>query len=367
MKTVKVKLGRESYPIYIGSRLLQELPSLLKREGLSASCRVISDETVASLYGNDLCGLLQRHGLETRLYTVPPGEQSKSIDTLQALYNQMLGDGVDRRNVVIALGGGVVGDLAGFVAATLLRGLRLVQVPTTLLAQTDSSVGGKVGINHPRGKNLIGAFYQPKMVVIDSETLKTLPPRQIRAGAAEVIKYGFIRSRSFFERVADRLDELFALGDEKLLETVLETACSIKAEITSRDERESGLRAILNFGHTFGHALETATGYSVLLHGEAVVYGMTAALRLSQRFGRLKEDVEALTDLLRRFEPPPLPSELTAERIVDAMAGDKKRLSSVQQWVLLKAVGRAFISREVPQNAVLEEAERLLATSKRSS
>jgi 3-dehydroquinate synthase len=363
MTTLNVDLGEKSYPIYIQNGLLAELPVLLKRLGLTDSCCIITDDNVNRLYGEQVCDSLRRADFHTTIYAVPAGESSKSLAQADLLYTKLLQDRADRNSIIIALGGGVVGDLAGFVAATFMRGVRFVQVPTTLLAQVDSSVGGKVGINHSLGKNLIGAFHQPRLVAIDPQTLRTLPTREIRAGSAEVIKYGFIRDRQFYELVAERLADLFSLSDTALLETVLYKSCAIKADVVSKDEREAGLRAILNFGHTVGHAIEAETGYSHFLHGEAVVHGMKAALYLSSLAGNFpKKDIEEMIKLLDAFQPPPLPEKLTVDGLLHAMQKDKKRSSKGQLWVLLKSVGEAYLTREVPDEHVHEAVDYLLAS-----
>lgn len=353
MTTLQVDLGEKSYPIYIKSGLLAELPALLKRNGLTDSCCIITDDTVNRLYGEQVRESLQRADFRTTVYSVPPGESSKSSAQADYLYTRLLQDRADRNSIIIALGGGVVGDLAGFIAATFMRGVRFVQVPTTLLSQVDSSVGGKVGINHPLGKNIIGAFHQPQLVVVDPQTLHSLPLREIRAGSAEVIKYGFIRDRQFYELVAERLADLFTLRDSSLVETVIFKSCAIKAEVVSKDEREAGVRAILNFGHTIGHAIEAETGYRHFLHGEAVIHGMKAALYLSHLEGHFSEKaLKGMIQLFDIFQPPPLPETLTADGLLSSMQKDKKRSSKGQQWVLLKNIGEAFLTRDVPDEHV---------------
>ncbi|MDZ7370474.1 MAG: 3-dehydroquinate synthase [candidate division KSB1 bacterium] len=355
MKTIQVDLGERSYMIYIGGRLQKDLAPLLRERGMAKDCFLVTDQRVEKLYGAVTVEELCAAGFQARLLSVPVGEESKSLRTAENLYTELLQAGADRRAWIAALGGGVVGDLAGFVAATYLRGVPFVQIPTTLLAQVDSSVGGKVGVNHPLGKNLIGAFYQPQFVFIDPQTLHTLPERELRAGAAEVIKYGLIRDRRFFVQIAERLDTLFALADEPLLEEIIATSCSIKAQVVSQDERESGLRAILNFGHTVGHALEAATGFAYFLHGEAVVHGMKAALRLSQEIAGLPQtEREAAEGALNRFQPPSIPGEVTLEALIAAMGKDKKRSEGRQAWVLLRRIGEALVTKEVPNSAVLD-------------
>jgi len=287
------------------------------------------------------------------LCSVPAGESSKSAASCEVLYSFLLEHGADRHSVVIALGGGVVGDLAGFVAATFMRGIRFVQVPTTLLSQVDSSVGGKVGINHRLGKNMIGAFHQPQLVLIDPNFLSTLPIREVRAGCAEIIKYGFIRDADFFNLVSDRLEELFHLKDQRLLETVLSTSCRIKAEIVKKDEREAGIRAVLNFGHTVGHALEAVTDYRYFLHGEAVVWGMQAAVFLSYLAGFIsRRQTDGYSSILSEFQCPAIPMSCTRAGLKTAMMKDKKRSSKGQLWILLNNLGQAELVRDVAERDV---------------
>lgn len=358
----RVDLGAKSYAVHVENGLLSRAGELMSSHRLTERLFIITDEAVRPLYGDALVETLRADGFEVRLYAVPVGEPSKCLAQANALYTHLLQDRADRNAVIIALGGGVVGDLAGFVAATFMRGVRFVQIPTTLLAQVDSSVGGKVGINHPLGKNLIGAFHQPQLVIVDPQTLKTLPPREIRAGAAEVIKYGLIRDRNFYELIAERLDDVFSLRDIALLERVINTGCAIKADVVSQDEREVGLRAILNFGHTVGHAIEAVTGYQTFLHGEAVVHGMKAALYLSHAAGHFStKELEQMVLLLNRFEPPPLPAEVTVEALLTAMQKDKKRSAQGQLWVLLKSIGEAYLTRAAAAPDVVKAVSTLLA------
>lgn len=353
MTTVNVDLGERSYPIYVQAGSLSMLPDYLKKHNLTERLFIITDENVRRIYGDDVRASLQAAGFQAELFSVPAGENSKSLEQANYLYTKMLENHADRQSVIIALGGGVVGDLAGFIAATFMRGIQFVQVPTTILAQVDSSVGGKVGINHPLGKNLIGAFYQPKFVLIDPSTLQTLPEREIRAGSAEIIKYGYIYDREFYDLVADNLDILFSLKDDQLLEHALCRSCEIKAEVVSQDETESGVRAILNFGHTVGHAIEAVTSYSSFLHGEGVVHGIKAALYISFRAGSFsKEQVDGFVETLNQFKAPQLPGELSYEGLLSAMQKDKKRSSQGQQWVLLKDVGTYWLTRDVKEEWV---------------
>lgn len=367
MKTVNVDLGERSYPIYVQSGLLNHLHSSLKSHDVDQRIFIITDENVHKLYGDKVLNQLNRAGFEVQLLTVPAGEKSKSLQQANELYTQMLRARADRNSFVVALGGGVVGDLAGFVASTFMRGIPFIQVPTTILAQVDSSVGGKVGVNHELGKNLIGAFYQPQFVLIDPDTIQTLPARQIRAGCAEILKYGFIQDRKFYDRCANGLDALFDLSEPELLEYALYTSCEIKADVVSQDEKEAGLRATLNFGHTVGHAVEAVTGYDEFLHGEAIVHGMIAALALSREKGWLDDKaVEGAVAVLERFQPPALPADLNFDSLMTAMQKDKKRSSAGQLWVLLQDIGSSVLTRDVEEQHVKRAIEFMLSRGARS-
>lgn len=355
MRSIHLALERQPSEIYIEQEGLQKLPALLRKHRISGELAVISDDRVAKLYGATLLDLLAAAGIKAPLFQVPEGEGSKSLYQCEQLYRQLILGRFSRGAVIVALGGGVVGDLAGFVAATYLRGVRLVQLPTTLLAQVDSSVGGKTGVNHALGKNLIGAFHQPEIVCIDPTVLATLPRRERLAGMGEVVKYALIRDRLFFETLSRHLETLLELGDLSLLEKVIENCCSIKAVIVSGDEREKGSRALLNFGHTIGHALEAAGQYECFRHGEAVTRGMAAAIFLSQQLGHIsaEEAREALT-LLDRLAPPQPPEDMLIEAVMPFLEQDKKRLSSGQSWVLLRGLGNGFITGDVPAELVPE-------------
>src|SRR5256886_1623931 len=302
---VRVDLGARSYPVVIGAGLLAEVGPRLAAAGYRGRCALVTSERVGALYREPVAASLGQAGFAPVAVEIPDGEEHKNLAWLAVLYDRLLDAGVERRSPLIALGGGVVGDLAGFAASTLLRGLPLVQVPTTLLAQVDAAIGGKTGINHALGKNLIGAFHQPRLVVIDVTTLRSLPRREFVAGLAEVIKYGMIRDAELFGTLEARLDALLAL-DEGVLVPVVATSCRHKAAVVAADEREqSGERAVLNFGHTVGHALEVLTEYRGLLHGEAVAIGMVAAARVSRALGVCDAaTVERLERLLRRAGLP---------------------------------------------------------------
>jgi len=359
-RTVEVKLGARSYPVRIACGLLDRVGELLVEIAPCRRAVIITDDNVRALYAARLASSLAQAQIDSLVISVPPGESSKSLETLAHLYDEFARLHVRRDELVLALGGGVIGDLAGFAAATWLRGVRFVQVPTTVLSQVDSSVGGKVGINHPSGKNLIGSFYQPLLVVIDPDTLRTLPSAEVWSGLAEVIKYGFIADRSLYERVATDIRALAAEPGSSLWEEILARCCEIKATIVQSDERDLGLRHILNFGHTLGHALEAATGYNRLRHGEAVARGMVAALWLSHWLRAFpEEELEASLQVLEQFPRPEL-DDLVAREIVPHVAHDKKGTSAGQKWVLLDRIGSATVIQDPPAELVVQAAEKML-------
>ncbi len=342
MHTLTVDLGDRSYPIYIGQGLLGNA-AMLSPHIRGRQVLVVSNETIAPLYLEPVLGMLAEHDASTVI--LPDGEQYKNLETLNMIYTALLKHRLNRGCTLVALGGGVVGDITGFAAASYQRGVAFLQIPTTLLAQVDSSVGGKTGVNHPLGKNMIGAFHQPRCVLIDTDTLDTLDDRQLAAGLAEVIKYGLIHDAGFFAWLERNIEALKA-RDKQALAFAIERSCAIKAEIVAADERESGKRALLNLGHTFGHAIETGTGYGNWLHGEAVAAGMVMAADLSARHGWLPQsDVGRTAALLRRaglpVAPPP---EMGEQQFLDLMAVDKKALDSGLRLVLLKAVGTAVVT-----------------------
>ncbi len=361
MQELSVTLPHYHYPIYFAADGLCNIAEALKQHRIKQSLFIVTDERVAELYGQRVFSLLASQFHPVYLRPVCVGEGAKTLKVTEELYTWLIENRADRTSVIVALGGGVIGDLAGFVAATFMRGIRFVQIPTTLLAQVDSSVGGKVGINHPSAKNMIGAFYHPLFVLIDPLVLATLSQRDMLAGMAEVVKYGCIRDRTLFETLNTAWPELLRRQDAPLLQSVLMTCCAIKARVVEADERESGLRAILNFGHTIGHALETATGYDYFLHGEAVTHGMAAASWLSLQEGLLNEpEHQMITGLLQRLSPPPVPAHVTLEQISSAMKLDKKRDQGGQLWVLLDKIGEAVLSRSVSPHRVQEALSWLL-------
>lgn len=350
MQTLTVDLGSRSYPIYIGSGILGD-GSLLLRHLPSAQILVVSNETVAPLYLDRLLAGLGEARLDTLV--LPDGESFKTLDTVSLIFDRLMAAGFDRGCTVAALGGGVIGDMAGFAAACYQRGVGFAQVPTTLLAQVDSSVGGKTGVNHPRGKNMIGAFHQPVCVVADIATLNTLPPREVAAGLAEVIKYGLLGDAEFFDWLEINMQRLLALEPEALAWAV-RRCCRNKARIVAADERESGSRALLNLGHTFGHAIEAATGYGKWLHGEAVAAGMMMAADLSHRQGWLtREELDRTEALLRQAGLPVAPpAGMSAGDFRNLMLHDKKVRDRQLRLVLLDGIGRARLSGDFDPQAL---------------
>ena len=347
MRTLKVDLGDRSYPIYIGSGLLAQA-ELIAAHLPQRRAVIVSNTTVAPLYLETLTRSLEARGVATVPIVLPDGEAHKNWQTLNTIFDAMLRHRCERSTTIVALGGGVVGDMAGFAAAVYQRGVPFIQVPTTLLAQVDSSVGGKTAINHPLGKNMIGAFYQPRAVVADADTLGTLPQRELAAGIAEVVKYGLIRDAEFFAWLESNLDRLLA-RDPEALAYAIEVSCRSKAEVVNLDERETGLRALLNLGHTFGHAIEAGTGYGTWLHGEAVAAGTLLAARVSKSLGRLSEkDVRRTVELFTRAGLPVVAPDLGVERYLELMGHDKKVENGRLKFVLLERIGAAYVD-EVPR------------------
>lgn len=333
-QTVSIDLGDRSYDIAIGPGLLGS-PATYAGCPKAAQALVVTNTTVAPMYSNRLLGAISTLYKQVQILALPDGEQHKDGATLNLIYDQLLGSTADRKTVLYALGGGVVGDMTGFAAACYMRGVPFVQVPTTLLAQVDSSVGGKTAINHPLGKNMIGAFYQPQLVVADLDTLKTLPERELSAGLAEIIKYGPIADMAFFDWIEANMAGLRA-RDPALLATAVRRSCEIKAWVVGQDEKEGGLRAILNFGHTFGHAIEAGLGYGEWLHGEGVGCGMVMAAHLSQRLGHVDEVfVQRLTRLVQAAGLPTIGPDLSADRYLQLMRGDKKSEGGDIKFVLI--------------------------------
>jgi 3-dehydroquinate synthase len=354
MRMVKVPLGNRSYNILIGHGVLARLGVECSKLQLGQRCAIISDRNVAPRFAKAAQRSLAGAGFESFLITVPAGETAKSMKSVQACYDQLAARRLERKSFIVALGGGVVGDLAGFVAATYLRGIAFVQVPTTLLAQVDSSVGGKVGVNLKAGKNLVGSFYQPRTVLCDFDTLLTLPDREYRAGLAEVIKYGIIYDAALFRHLEREMPRLLK-RDGKILADVVARCCEIKADVVGQDETESGLRAILNFGHTIGHALEAISGYGKYLHGEAISIGQVAAAKLSTTLSGLPaDDVERITNLFRRAGLPIKVKMNSAQlnKLCAAMKLDKKVSAGEIKFVLATKIGKVEFGQKVPLDLV---------------
>ncbi len=351
MKTLTVDLGDRSYPIHIGQGLLNQ-PELVRPHVHGTQVMIVTNTTVAPLYLEKARALFD--GFEVGDVVLPDGEQYKNLDTLNLIFDALIEKRFDRKCTLVALGGGVIGDITGFAAASYQRGVNFIQIPTTLLAQVDSSVGGKTGVNHPRGKNMIGAFHQPQAVIIDTDTLDTLEDRQLSAGLAEVIKYGLIRDAEFFDYLEDHLPHLLT-RDKDQLAYAIERSCWNKAEVVAADEREAGQRALLNLGHTFGHAVEAGMGYGNWLHGEAIAAGMMQAGYMSKLMGNLTDDdlrrmADAFTTARLPIYPP---DEMSPERFLELMAGDKKVQAGTIRLVLLKAIGKAYVTGDYPQELLL--------------
>ncbi len=356
-RAVTVSTPGSRYQILIDRGLLAQ-PDTWSGLPRSGHAVIVSNATVHALYGGTLGAAIAAQHAQTSHVLLPDGEAHKTWASLNLIFDHLLGHGCDRRTVLYALGGGVVGDMTGFAAATYMRGVPFVQVPTTLLAQVDSSVGGKTAINHPLGKNMIGAFYQPARVVCDLDTLTTLPERELSAGLAEIIKYGPIADMAFFDWIETHLSELLAREPSALAHAV-QRSCEIKAEVVGQDERESGLRAILNFGHTFGHAIEAGMGYGAWLHGEAVGCGMVLAAELSAELGLVPPAfARRLKGLVQRAGLPTAPPAMPGERWLELMRVDKKAQAGEMRFVLIEAPGRAVV-RPAPEASVLRVIERL--------
>jgi len=353
MQTLTVELGDRSYPIHIGQDLLSRADLVvphLKRKQVA----IVTNTTVAPLYLEKLAQPLRAYGVTVFPIILPDGEQYKNSETLNLIYDALLGNRCERNTTLIALGGGVIGDMTGYAAATFLRGVPFIQIPTTLLSQVDSSVGGKTGINHPLGKNMIGAFYQPQLVLADTDTLDTLPDRELSAGIAEVIKYGLIRDPDFFAWLETNMPQLRARNPQAMAYAIYRS-CQNKATVVAADEKENGERALLNLGHTFGHAIENGMGYGVWLHGEGVAAGTMLAADLSRRMGWLSTaDVERIE---RSFQSGGLPTKAPAlgvEKYLDLMGLDKKVADGKIRLILLKSIGKAVMTGDYPQDLLQE-------------
>ncbi len=349
--TLQVDLGDRSYPIYIGQSILSD-PTIVARHVAGKRVAVVTNTTVGPIYLEKLVALLEGAGKQVISIVLPDGEEEKNWASLMRVFDVLLGQKCDRKTTLIALGGGVIGDLTGFAAAAYMRGVPFIQVPTTLLSQVDSSVGGKTGINHPLGKNMIGAFYQPQAVIADTTTLNTLPDRELSAGLAEVIKHGAIIDPEFFDWIEANIAKLLA-RDPAALAHAIQRSCEIKADVVRQDEREGGLRAILNFGHTFGHAIEAGLGYGEWLHGEAVGCGMVMAADLSYRLGFIDAGTKSrISELVKAARLPVVAPDLGDERWLELMQVDKKNEGGQIKFILLKPLGTSIIM-PVPQDALL--------------
>lgn len=354
MKTERIELGERSYDICIGAGILDTLGKRVRDLVQPSRAIIVSDSNVAPLYADRVAHSLQNAGIDSAVLSFPAGEDSKTLAQLGTLCEQMLDHRLDRKGVVIALGGGVTGDLAGFAAASFMRGVRFVQVPTSLLAMVDSSSGGKTGVNLPRGKNMVGAFHQPSLVWIDTTVLETLPRRELGCGLGEIVKHGIIRDRAYFDYVSDHADAILALDHDVLAETI-HGSCRIKGEIVSADEREAGCRALLNFGHTFGHAYESLSRYAIP-HGEAVAMGMVAACHAAERILGASPDLRAeVTDILKRLDLPPCAPDYAPGEVLASMFGDKKTEGGTLRLVLSVRIGEAQVC-EISDTAPVQKA-----------
>ena len=350
MPNITVNLPQDSYAIAIYPDSIKELGNQMKQLNLGSKVLVISNPEIFGHYGEACLNSLKDAGFTTYSHLIPAGEEYKTLESIQQVYDTAQANHLERSSTFVALGGGVVGDMTGFAAATWLRGVNFVQVPTSLLAIVDASVGGKTGVNHPQGKNLIGAFYQPKLVAIDPNLLKTLPEREFRAGMAEVIKYGVIWDQDLFTKLEhhEHLDRLDHVGDE-LLETIITRSCQAKAEVVSQDEKESGLRAILNYGHTIGHAVESLTHYKQFVHGEAVAIGMVAAGKIAVAMGLWTAEEAQRQDALisKAGLPTDIPTKLAIADILETIKSDKKVKAGKVRFILPQAIGKVIITDQV--------------------
>jgi len=358
MNTIRVELGTRSYPIIIGDGILQDIGSSFKQFNLSSSIALVSNTTVFPLYGSAVLRSLSASGLSCTEIILPDGEEFKTMASAERIVEALLKAKLDRRSALVALGGGVIGDLAGFAASVYMRGIDFIQIPTTLLSQVDSSVGGKTGVNHPLGKNMIGTFWQPRMVWIDIDTLLSLPRREFAAGVAEIIKYGIIGDRDLFEFLEKYVRNVLDI-DRDTVRHIIRRSCEIKADVVARDEREGGLRAILNFGHTIGHALETSTGYTVFLHGEAVAVGMHVEAEIARLLGMISsEEVNRIRSLISACElPSAVPGNIDLDLFFASMKLDKKAVSGTLRFILPDRIGNVTIHSSVPESVIRQAVE----------
>ncbi len=357
IREVRVELGKDSYTIFIGHGLEDALVSFVRNQHYSKRTLLVTDSNVGRLYAEKVKKLLQAAGLEPEIAEVPAGEETKCLAQAEKLYTRCIEAGLDRKSPIFALGGGVVGDLAGFIAATYMRGVPFVQLPTSLLAQVDSSVGGKVAVNHALGKNLIGAFYQPDAVFIDLNLMKSLPPREVRTGLGEIIKYGVIYDADFFRFLEEHEQEVLNLEPEAAVHMIARS-CEIKAEVVSQDEKEAGLRRILNFGHTIGHTIEKETGYVRYNHGEAVAIGMAGAAAISVQLGLIPQSTaDRVERLISDLQLPLTAGGCTVEGMYRDIFHDKKTVGGRVNWVLMEDIGRVITRNDVPEPVVRQAME----------
>lgn len=363
VKVIRVLLGKNSYDIKIGYNFLSSLGKEINKLGYSKQTVVITNTTVADLYKDKIIKSLDSCGIKNIVLVVPDGEKYKSLETASDLYDSLIKINAHRNNPIIAFGGGVVGDLAGFVAATYMRGVPFIQVPTTLLAQVDSSVGGKVAVNHPSGKNMIGCFYQPKLVLIDIDFLETLPLREYKAGLAEIIKYGFIQDEALLELLESDSDKIFN-KDRDILLKIISGCCEIKARIVEEDEKDFGKRAVLNYGHTVGHAIESLAGYGKLLHGEAISIGMIAAADIAHQMKLIDTDLmERHKKILTAFGLPVSISKIKPDEILKKIELDKKKRQETESFVLLEKIGEPQIF-EISRDLIIQALNRICSSEK---
>ena len=359
MKTISVPLQNRSYPIWIENGLLKTLPELLQPLNLGQIWVIFSQEEIYSHYGNIINDSLQSGGFKTIYIPLSEGEDAKSFSTMENVFSQLLAHDCDRSCTFLSLGGGVVGDIVGFLAATFMRGVDYIQIPTTLLAMVDSSIGGKTGVNLPEGKNLVGAFWQPKAVFVDPEVLKTLPERELTSAMGEVIKYGAILDKELFDMVSNNIDDLLTANNSSLLLEVISCCVKLKADVVAIDEREGGKRKILNFGHTIGHALETYFGFATIRHGEAIAYGMIAAGKLSTEYSKLKhENFDILQNAIQKLPLPTLP-EYNPKEILKIMQNDKKVQAGSLHFILLEDIGNAVVQHNINEQSIIKVLEDL--------
>ncbi|MBD3183920.1 3-dehydroquinate synthase [Candidatus Poribacteria bacterium] len=353
MHQIHVELGKNSYPIYIDDSNLSKFGSVLKRHLSLKKITLVTNETINGFYGNIICDSILSSGIQVEVVIIPDGEEYKSLEWAGKLFDSFVDFGMTRHSGVVALGGGVIGDLAGFAAATFMRGISFVQIPTSLIAQVDSSVGGKTAVNHPRGKNLIGAFHQPKFVFIDVSVLKSLPERELKSGFAEVIKHAVIMDKELFEYMDDNVDKIMDI-DIQSMEQIVSRSCKDKATIVEQDEKEQNIRAILNYGHTIGHSVESVSGYSYFRHGEAVSIGMAVAARIAVNMGILDDEQEKRQNLiLSNYGLPVKFPDLETDEIIKTLYLDKKiKENKKLRFVLAKKIGKAIIVEDVMEEQV---------------